>query len=83
MLHQHDLRPLRYQLTRRANGFVNVSNRMAAQDLQLDKIRRDDIAGRQRIAYVEFSHPRGDDAAFFPGGPSPDRKNISLPDSPL
>ena len=65
MLHQHDLRPLRYQLTRRANGFVNVSNRMAAQDLQLDKIRRDDIAGRQRIAYVEFSHPRRDDAAFF------------------
>ena len=38
---------------------------MTAQDLQLNQIRRNNIAGRQRIAHVELRHARRDDAALL------------------
>ena len=65
MLHQHHFRPLCNQLARGQHRFVNVRHRMPAEDLQLNQVWRNNIARRQRIAYMKLRDAGRYDTALF------------------
>ncbi len=65
VFNQHNLWPLRNEFTRCQNRFFDVIYRMLTEYLQLNQIRRNDIAGRQTVPHMKLCDTRCNDTAFF------------------